>query len=162
LLGDPPIHLERAEDRENLDFWVLQRDIHFAVVIQREVLARNRRALVIAGVGHVHRSSDGHPTLTNLLEGTSTCATDPASISAGVDWCDDLQTFPTRRTVVVLPARLGTSPAADRLLARWPVPSAARVAGTLLGQLPLGRVVELDGSGSLASATDELLYLGQS
>jgi hypothetical protein len=90
VLGDPPFRPE-ATPPDEVDYWVLQRDIHFADVVQREVVARDRRALVIAGVGHVLRRADGAPTLTNLLEG-AVCATDPRSAPLGIDWCDELRT----------------------------------------------------------------------
>ena len=104
VLGDPPYRPE-ATPPTQLDFWVLQRDIHFAHVIQREVVARGRRALVVAGDGHVRRRADGAPTLTNLLEGAA-CATDPASAAAGIDWCDDLRRHrPVEDTYVIVPMR---------------------------------------------------------
>lgn len=161
LLGDPPIDLTRSLDRAQLDFWIMQRDPYFSSIIQRDVLARGRRALVIAGVGHVSRSSDGRPSLTNLLEGTARCDTDPESIKAGIDWCDDLQPGLARSVVVVLPGRTGTSAAADRLLKDWPIPSVAEVEGTSIGKLPLRRIVDFDEDAALQSAADDLLYLGR-
>jgi hypothetical protein len=51
LLADPPFDpLLQAPHAH--------RDEHFALVVEREVLARNRRALVLAGGGHLGRLSD--------------------------------------------------------------------------------------------------------
>jgi hypothetical protein len=112
VLGDPPFDPERTPSSE-YDYWILQRGEHFADVIHREVLRRGRRALVIAGIGHVLRRSGRLPTLTNLLEGTARCETDPLSIKAGIDWCDDvLRHVPVERTYVVIPADIATATSA--------------------------------------------------
>jgi hypothetical protein len=66
LLGDPPIVWEEitAEthcddtDPTCLDFWIMGRSDYFASVIQNESMARGRRALVIAGAGHIRRNPD--------------------------------------------------------------------------------------------------------
>jgi hypothetical protein len=55
LLGDPPIdwdHIRRKEDHRK---WVVQRSPYAADVIRREVIARDRRALVVYGNGHFPR-----------------------------------------------------------------------------------------------------------
>jgi hypothetical protein len=137
VLGDPPFWPE-ATPPEEIDYWVLQRDLHFAHVVQREVVARDRRALVIAGVGHVLRRADGAPTLTNLLEGAA-CATDPRSAALGIDWCDELRTLPPLEdTYVILPMR----------------PAEAAAAG--LGHVPVGRLV-----GERVPGADAVLVVGE-
>lgn len=137
VLGDPPFRPE-ATPSEEIDYWILQRDIHFAHVVQREVLARGRRALVVAGVGHVRRRADGAPTLTNLLEGAA-CATDPRSAALGIDWCDELRTYrPLEDTYVIVPMR----------------PAEAAAAG--LGRVPAGRLV-----GQGVPGADAVLVVGE-
>ena len=137
VLGDPPFRPE-ATPPEEIDYWVLQRDIHFAHVVQREVVARDRRALVVAGVGHVLRRADGAPTLTNLLEGAA-CATDPRSAALGIDWCDELRAHrPLEDTYVIVPMR----------------PAEAAAAG--LGRVPPGRLV-----GRGVPGADAVLVVGE-
>jgi hypothetical protein len=55
LLGDPPIEWEKVRSREELITWGLQRDTHAAEVIRKEVLAKQRRALIVYGEGHLWR-----------------------------------------------------------------------------------------------------------
>jgi hypothetical protein len=164
VLGDPPLPAGGAQVSEH-DFWVLQRDTHFATVIHRQVLGRGRRAVVIAGAGHVFRRPGAVPTLTNLLEGSARCSTDPRSISAGIDWCDDLRRFRSRGSVyVVLPAAATTVNALH-------VPGGAVSAGKVidlrasaLGRVALARLFpEHDGDpgASLRSAADALLIIGE-
>ena len=160
VLGDPPI---RRRDPATLDFWVLQREIHFAYVVQREVIARGRRALVIAGVGHVLRLPAPHPTLANLLEGRVACSPDPAAVAAGINWCDDLERFPPVRVHVVVP-HIGFDglPDLERKLESESRPSIGSIEGTWLGELPLATVLAESGERSpqtLADAADEYLLV---
>src|SRR5262245_9392192 len=52
LLGDPPIPWEEVKDAASYRRFA-GRDTHFAEVVEREVLARNRRALLVTGSGHL-------------------------------------------------------------------------------------------------------------
>ena len=108
LLGDPPIDRSKIDGPAELDHWILQRDTHFARVIQREVLTRDRRAIVIAGIGHVLRQPSPYPTLTNLLEGRVKCTPDPVAVAAGINWCDELQRYSPTPVHVIVP-HLGPS-----------------------------------------------------
>jgi hypothetical protein len=66
LLGDPPIIWDEitaetdCDDSEPtcLDHWIMGRSDHFASVVRSESIARGRRALVIAGSGHIRRNPD--------------------------------------------------------------------------------------------------------
>jgi hypothetical protein len=66
LLGDPPIIWDEItaetdcddSDPTCLDHWIMGRSDHFASVVQGESIARGRRALVIAGSGHIRRNPD--------------------------------------------------------------------------------------------------------
>jgi hypothetical protein len=54
LLGDPPIHWPAVHTAEEYRRFA-ERDAHFAEVVEREVLARGRRALLIMGSTHFQR-----------------------------------------------------------------------------------------------------------
>ena len=160
VLGDPPIG---DRDPATLDLWVLQRDIHFAYVVQREVIARGRRALVIAGIDHVLRRPAPRPTLTNLLEGRGECSPDPAAVAAGINWCDDLAGYPPVHVHVVLPhVSFQGRPELERRLAAEPRPSISAIEGTWLAELPVATVLGESGDRgewTLAHAADEYLLV---
>jgi hypothetical protein len=52
LLGDPPIDWSQVRTREDIQTWLAQRDTYPADLIQREVIAKHRHALVIYGDMH--------------------------------------------------------------------------------------------------------------
>jgi hypothetical protein len=159
VLGDPPIG---DRDPATLDLWVLQRDIHFAYVVQREVIARGRRALVIAGIDHVLRRRARLPTLTNLLEGRGECSPDPAAVAAGINWCDDLARYPPVHVHVVLPhISFQGRPELEQLVSERR-PSISSIEGTWLAELPVATVLGEPGDRgewTLADAADEYLLL---
>jgi hypothetical protein len=55
LLGDPPIDWDNVHSIEDALKWAEARDTHIAEVVRREVLAKQRRALMIFGDGHLLR-----------------------------------------------------------------------------------------------------------
>jgi hypothetical protein len=57
LLGDPPIDWAAIRGREDHFKWIEMRDAHPAAVIQLEVLAKGRRALLVYGLGHLQRKN---------------------------------------------------------------------------------------------------------
>lgn len=57
LLGDPPIDWSVITSMPELLPWAEARDTHAVDLINREVLSKNRRALVIYGDGHLPRKS---------------------------------------------------------------------------------------------------------
>lgn len=57
LLGDPPIRWEEVKTKEDHRKWIEMREIFPAEVVQREVLAKHRRALLVYGVGHLWRKN---------------------------------------------------------------------------------------------------------
>jgi hypothetical protein len=125
----------QLRDAVVLDQFVVQRDAHFATVVQREVIARGRRALVIAGAGHVFRRPTRYPTLSNLLEKRARCEADPVASRAGIDWCDDADSFPAIAThVIVADSAVGHADAVRRL--RTGSARLVTIAGTGLSQLP--------------------------
>ena len=71
LLGDPPIRWDEVRDAAAYRRFA-ERDESFADVVEREVLARGRRALLIAGSTHILKRHPaeyaGAPTLAEILE----------------------------------------------------------------------------------------------
>ena len=55
LLGDPPIDWDRIQTRVDHRAWIEQREWYPAALIELEVLAKQRRALVVYGHGHFER-----------------------------------------------------------------------------------------------------------
>jgi hypothetical protein len=55
LLGDPPIDWEHVRRKEDHRKWIVQRDSYPADLIRREVIVRQRRALVVYGNLHFLR-----------------------------------------------------------------------------------------------------------
>ena len=117
LLGDPPVDWSVVKTPADGRRWVEQRDSHAAEVIRREVVAKNRRGLVIYGQGHLQRknllanySSEGlAATVVSVLEESARAKV------FSIWWLN----------------RKG--PPAET--AAWPVPSLALVRGTTLGAL---------------------------
>jgi hypothetical protein len=117
LLGDPPIDWDSVRTPEEVTKWIGERDRHAADLIRREVLAKNRRALVVYGDMHFrrknvteHTSGGWAPTLVGLLE--STAATRVFTI-----WTNTITELAEVQADV----------------AAWRAPSLAIVRGTVLG-----------------------------
>jgi len=112
LLGDPPIDWNAVTTPEAYRAVLMTRDSHPADVIQREVLARGRRALVVYGDGHfqARRERPGR-SLVGILETSGTKVFTVTSTFA------DLSTF-------------------QNDVAGWPTPWLASLKGTLLGAAP--------------------------
>jgi hypothetical protein len=53
LLGDPPIDWDNIRSRADYRKWEVQRDSYPSDLVQREVLAHNRRALIVYANGHL-------------------------------------------------------------------------------------------------------------
>jgi hypothetical protein len=89
LAGDSPIDWSQIHNRQQY-MEAFGGNASFADVIDREVLAKNRKALVIMGVNHVSRGGDrnGYPDLTSMVEkraSNSTYVVLLGGISAGPD-----------------------------------------------------------------------------
>jgi hypothetical protein len=112
LLGDPPIDWRDIRTGDDYRPWLRQRDSHPAELIQREVLAKGRRALVVYGDGHLlaRRERPGQ-LLAGILETSGTTVFTVASTFA------DLSTF-------------------QKEVGGWPAPWLASLKGTLLGATP--------------------------
>lgn len=117
LLSDPPIDWSTVQSASDHRGWIEQRDRFAADLIEREVLARNRRALIIYGGGHLQRINQqanydmSNPlahTLASLLESRMTS---PLFVIRSEYEFPDLQPD----------------------IATWPIPSLSLIAGTRLG-----------------------------
>jgi len=116
LLGDPPIDWYAAKSSDDLTPF-LARDDHFARVIEKEVLSKGRKALLIAGVFHLYRCC---PATSN-----------PSNVTLQIDKLRPGAVF------VVMPHD-GFDERSDELEARlssWPKPGIAQVKNTWLGEL---------------------------
>jgi len=115
LLGDPPIEWERVHTAAEFRKWLELRDSYPAKLIQQEVIAKGRRALVFFGGGHLQRRQQ----LTNYVMDDSIA-----------------------QTVISLVERAGTrtfvvaNGTETDGLGGWPVPSLAILRGTTLGAAP--------------------------
>jgi hypothetical protein len=117
LLGDPPIDWDLVQSAQDVHKWAVDRDRHPAELVQREVLAKNRKALVIYGAAHLWRTTppapdqpDGQfPSIVRLLE------------RAGA------------KVFTVVTAGTGDIKKLQANAASWPVPSAVMLRGTPLG-----------------------------
>ncbi len=124
LLGDPPIDWTTVQTREDHFKWLAQRDCFPAALVQTEVIAKERRALIVYGHLHFQRRQ----MLSNFF-------------------MDD----PRAQTIVSLLERAGPRvftvwSLADELIGAfpdarsWPRPSFAAVRGTSLGGLDIARL----------------------
>ena len=57
LLGDPPIRWDEIKTKADHSKWIGMREIFPAEIVQREVLAKQRTALLVYGVGHLWRKN---------------------------------------------------------------------------------------------------------
>lgn len=159
LLADPPIDWDAVRSREDHARWITMRDAHPAALLQTEVVAKGRRALVVYGTGHLQRRQ----VLANFEMD---------------DW--------RAQTIVSLVERAGPTkvftianvPAAHAV--GWSAPAVARLRGTALGALDAseifgaprrfavrdGAVVPIDRQQWRTMRADEqfdaVLYLGSS
>ena len=161
LLGDPPIDWAAVETAADFQTWLAQRDSFPADLLQREVIARGRRAVVLFNSGHLQRKNQ----LSNY-EMTDPLAQTVVSLieAAGTP------------TFVVRTAGDSRTPGQGFGIEGWPVPSLALIRSTSLGALdepspPGSRMMVRDGrlapvpreawrSISLESQIDAVLSLG--
>ena len=120
LLADPPIDWGAVKTPPDHFKWLRARDTHGAELIQREVLAKKRKALLIFGGRHLQRKNisanyeplDGAETVISILH-------DAGAAKIFTIWT-------------------ATNPEPQSLqadMAGWPVPSLALLRGTRLGMM---------------------------
>jgi len=144
LLADPPIDWATIRGRDEWLRVAASRDAHAAALVEREVLSKGRRALLIFGSDHVTRDAafDSYgakpgrmPTLAELLEQRHPGA-------AFLVWCH-MSGWMTSEL--------------DPRLAAWPTPALARLQSTWLGATHLGPPSQTP---RLQDVADGFLYLG--
>jgi hypothetical protein len=149
ILGDPAF--DHTKVRDNASYYYSaagQRDRHFADAVEREVLSKGRKALLIAGTGHVLRGF----------------RSDAGSANAATRLADQ---HPDKLFVVIPylpsppPEGSTTQPPRVQAILRWPRPSIALLAGTWLGATTQkgSRVMSPEGT-LFAAQADAVLYLG--
>lgn len=177
LLGDPPVDWSAIRTREDARAVREGRDEHFASVVERMVIERGQRALLLAGTYHLFRvtaldvavrqpgwNPPAHRNITQLLEQHHPGTTYVVMPHPGE---------PDAETLVQVEARL----------ASWPSPGLAAIGETWLGRLSAAnmfsggntRLFWPDGAGgltftkpfegsstTLGELVDAYLYLGPS
>jgi hypothetical protein len=143
LLGDPPIDWAKVEGGDatgELQRWAVPRWTYPAEVIQREVIAKGRRALVVYGDAHVARPT-GARNLTNVLLGRSAKV-----FSIGVPISS-----PTSPNLTAIQADV----------ADWKTPALVMLRGTTIGAAP-GKALygAWPAPGPAEEQLDAILYLG--
>jgi hypothetical protein len=162
LLGDSPIDWGRFHGPADADYvlaMLAQRDAHYAAVVEREVLGKGGSALLIAGNDHLLRGLHalGQPQAPNA--GSVLAQRHPGALYV----VDSLLVPPG-------PPADATAKRLAGILARWPRPALAALAGTWLGattrRLAGGWInAGADLASSAAAAryerqADAVLYLG--
>jgi hypothetical protein len=172
LLGQPPVTmsqlLARPTDSHIAGVFEGTTDDHYAAVIEQQVLAKGRRALLLAGSGHLARGiradddKPGHPNAITQVLGRR----------PGVYYGIDLFMLPPKGTPVANPKAAKMADELQRIAAKfkdWPRPAVASVAGTWLGNTTVTTNTWINGLGYRAlvpagsrfgAQTDAILYLG--
>jgi hypothetical protein len=156
LAGDPPINWQRVTTRADVSKWLAERDVHYARIVDEQVLQKGIKALLIIGGAHVDRGqlAERDPRRGVMLQ--------------------ILEDKHPGKTFVVLPHEgfADRNRELEAKLSRWPRPSLAMLKDTWLGDLPKGGVVQdvmigPDGKRALpvqrktlADKGDAYLYLG--
>jgi len=115
LLGDPPVDWDVIKTRADMNMNLFLRDEHFVEVVEREVINKKRKALLISGNAHMRRC----------------CLAGPLGVTARVE-----KSHPG--TVFVVMPHQGFQERNEELearLASWPNPGLALVKNTWLGNL---------------------------
>jgi len=145
LLGDPPIDWETIHTRDELRAATRARGNYKEDVIRREVLAKDRRALLIFGDGHFMGRGEG------------------VGVS-GVFEREGVYVWTITSGGGMNPVEV---PIGQPDMANWPVPSVATLKGTTLGMKEYGFFYEIPpvrpefwGAMKLEGQYDALLWLG--
>lgn len=131
LLGDPPVDWNTKAvpriDSPGVDY----RDSHPAKLIQKEVLMKRRRALVIYGGGHFFRR---HPTLVDVEDEGKTL-----SIDSTPSLLEEIERENGIRVFNIMTCTEGSDIATlQPESATWPKPSLIMLKGTILGAQQFG------------------------
>jgi hypothetical protein len=153
-LGEPPVDWSAIKTKADWEPLARQRDTYPAELIEREILARNRKALVIYGAGHFGLYPD--PNLRSLLDASRPSALFVVTPYVGYAQKDCAARF-------------------ERHIKSWPTPSLATpIRGSMLEKdiwrkgcnafakpknLPEAQF-DISGPNNLGLNSDALLYLG--
>lgn len=156
LLGAPPIDVQKVRSAADLAFrhwWQEPVDAHYAALVEREVLQKGRRALLLAGGGHLLRGLYADRQVPNAA--TRLVQRHPGALFV----VDTIAVHPDRPRVTGLDD--GTAQRLQATFIRWPRPSIAHIDGTWLA----GVQTFSDRAISTAMArygkqADAILYLG--
>jgi hypothetical protein len=145
VLGDPPIDWAATKTAEDYLKISNERDVHFAAVVEREVLAKGRKALLLAGMFHALKRGSSRETVGSLLE----------------------QRHAGTLFVVMLYAGMGPHTAqVEAALSRSPRPGIILLSNSEIGALParsafvLPPVLQVAEGLKLKDIADAYLYLG--
>lgn len=161
LLGDPPFDHRKVHsvaDKGYVLSMIAQRDAHYAAVVEREVLSKGRRALLIAGSNHLLRGLRGNEGAQGLNAASRLAQRHPGAL-----YVVDLLVLPPGVPQDALLRR------AQAAVAGWPRPAVATLAGTWLGATTQSVEPWVNSGAYLASTpaavrygaqADAILYLG--
>jgi Haem-binding uptake, Tiki superfamily, ChaN len=145
LLGDPAIDWTATRTAEQYRAVADERDRHFAALVEREVLARGRRALLLMGSYHALKKGTSRATVGSLIE----------------------RRHPGSLFVVMLYAGMGPHSArVEAALSRGSAPAIVVLSTSWIGGLParsafvLPPVLQLPTGLMLRDIADAYLYLG--
>ena len=144
LLADPPLDWTAIQSREEWERVAATRDEHAAEIVEREVLGKKHRALLIFGSGHLTRDTAAYGTSPDRQHPLNV-----AEILAGRHPGTILLIW--SHTPGWMTSRL------DSRLASWSKPSFALLNGTWLGASSVGPRGQ---SPTLEQLADAFLYLG--
>jgi len=153
-LGEPPIDWATIKDKAAWEALEKQRDSHPVELVEREILAKSKKALVIYGVGHLG-IYQGYENIRALLDKDHPGAVFTVSPYVGYGQKDCAVRF-------------------ERHIRKWPVPSlVSPIRGSTLEKdifrkgcnaFPQGNIpdagFEMSGRNNLGLTSDALLYLG--
>ena len=139
IAGDPPIDwsVVTSPADEDMNDW---RDAHFAHVIEREVMRKRGRALILIGGAHISRKVMFPNSLIHLLDSR----------------------FPGQTWVVGVLDREQLEPEIRSRLLATTAPAGTPVRNTWLGKLPARRIAFNLSSADVESNVDSLLLLSSS
>jgi hypothetical protein len=128
LLADPPIDWDQVHSPQDHFAWIAQRDTFPAELIEREVLAKGRHALVIFGNMHFQRKQ--------LLANYESAATGPVATVVSA-----LEQSGSRTRVFSVWTSTDDADLASLQpdVSTWPIPALAMLRGTLLGAADFAR-----------------------
>lgn len=129
LLGDPPIDWTTVHTSGDHQAWIAKRDTYPAEVIQREVLKKHRRALIVYGDMHLQRKNlNSNYDMTDPIADVIVSLLEKAGARVLSIWTNTGLDLSTLQPDV----------------ASWPVPRLAIVRGTVLGAADFARYYSED------------------